>query len=109
MKPGSVRITKQEANRQKILHAARACFELGYEAATMRKIAEVAGLSTGSLFSNWSGKEALYLEVYGHPPISVEQGRALLLAAETALGENRCGPLYRAIEVIRAQPRSEAA
>lgn len=46
------------ATRVKVLKAARILFakEGGYEAATIRSIAELAGRSTGSVYSNFLGK-----------------------------------------------------
>ena len=57
---------------------------MGYEATTIRGIAKAAGMSTGSVFSNYSGKAELYLIVFGHPPISPEKGREYLLALQAA-------------------------
>lgn len=69
------------ATRAKVLEAARICFStLGYERATIRDIARKAGRSTGAFFAHWDGKEAAYVELYGHPPITPEQGRELLAA-----------------------------
>lgn len=67
------------ATRAKMLEAARVCFKsLGYERSTIRDIAKTAGMSTGAFFAHWKGKEAVYVELYGHPPLSPEQGLELL-------------------------------
>lgn len=69
------------ATRAKVLEAARVGFNtLGYERTTIRDVARMAGMSTGAVFASFSGKEALYRELYGHAPVSPEHGRALVLA-----------------------------
>ena len=39
----------------------------GYEAVTMRMIAKAAGKSTGAIFENYAGKEALFEACMGRP------------------------------------------
>jgi AcrR family transcriptional regulator len=83
--PGTSRQEAKVATRAKVLEAARRLFEFeGYEFATIRDIALEAGMSTGAVFANFSGKAALYREIYGHDPISPEAGRELLAAATKA-------------------------
>ena len=66
--------------RQKVLDAATALFEGdGYEAGTIRDIAKAAGMSTGAVFANFEDKAELYDTIYGHPPISAEMGREMML------------------------------
>lgn len=66
--------------RQTILAQAARLFErIGYEAATVREIASAAGYSTGAVFASFKGKAEIYEAVYGHPPITPEQGREYLL------------------------------
>lgn len=81
---------RQEAKlrtRAKILATAKGLFETsGYEAATIRKIADAAGMSTGAVFAHWPDKEAVYLEAFGHPPVTPETGRAALIALGYVLG-----------------------
>lgn len=53
---------KREANRARILHAARSVFGLrGYHNATIEEIAKVAGLSNGAIYYNFVSKEELFL------------------------------------------------
>lgn len=73
------RQTAKAATRAKVLEAAKTCFgTLGYERATIRDIANTAGMSTGAIFASFTGKAELYREVFGHDPISPEVGRELL-------------------------------
>lgn len=82
----SARLAHKAATRAKVLDAAGVCFRtLGYERSTIRDIANNAGVSTGAIFSNWSGKDALYRELFGHAPVSPELGRALLLAGRNVM------------------------
>lgn len=76
---GAVREAAKAATRETVLTAARRVFEeAGYEAATIRLIACRAGLSTGAVFSHFSGKALLYEAVYDHAPLTPEDGRRLL-------------------------------
>jgi AcrR family transcriptional regulator len=56
------RAQKREANRQRILRAARTVFGArGYHAATIEDIADEAGLSNGAIYYNFDSKEELFL------------------------------------------------
>lgn len=78
LSPESKRFKKKATNRALILETARKVFDQrGYELATLRTIAEEACLSTGTIFVNWPDKRSLYLEVYGHPPLTPESGKLL--------------------------------
>jgi AcrR family transcriptional regulator len=77
------------ATRAKVLDAAKVLFEAGgYEAATIRSIAHVAGMSTGAVFANFASKAEVYRALYGHAPVTPEIGRALYLAAQPAMNES---------------------
>jgi AcrR family transcriptional regulator len=56
------RAQKREANRERILTAARTVFGArGYQAATIEQIADEAGLSNGAIYYNFGSKEDLFL------------------------------------------------
>jgi AcrR family transcriptional regulator len=56
--------SKSEATRQAILHAAAGLFrERGYAAVSLRDIAEVVGVKTGSLYYHFESKESLVEEI----------------------------------------------
>jgi AcrR family transcriptional regulator len=79
---GGRRAEAKAATRAKILEAARSLFTVaGYEHSTMREIARMVGMSTGAIFVNFTDKAALYRAVFGHAPLTAEEGRAFLLAA----------------------------
>ena len=53
-----------------------------YEDGTIRVIASAAGMSTGAIFANFEGKEALWRDAMGYePPIDSAEVRAALKAA----------------------------
>ena len=57
--------TKAEATASKILNAALALFrEQGFDAATMRAIAERAGVATGAAYYYYPSKEAIVMDFY---------------------------------------------
>lgn len=64
---GRRRLSRDEARkktRDEILTAARRLFgEHGYRGASLEQIADAAGYTKGAVYSNWSGKEALFLEL----------------------------------------------
>jgi len=71
------------ATREKLLHTARVLWAPAgsYETVTIRDIAAAAGMSTGSIFANWSGKEDLWRDAMGYePPVDCEAVRAALKA-----------------------------
>lgn len=60
----STRRQQKEATRQKVLAAARAQFDsVGYEAATVREIARIAGVSVGSVFTTFRSKAEILSQV----------------------------------------------
>lgn len=60
----SVRKSQKEATRQRVLNAARDLFEAkGYEATTVREIAQVAAVSVGSVFTTFSSKGDILSQV----------------------------------------------
>lgn len=71
--------------RAKILDAGKSLFEeVGYERATIRAIARRAGFSTGAVVHSFADKADLYRAIYGHDPITPEQGLKLFAALREA-------------------------
>ena len=59
-----VRAQAKLRTRERVLAAARSLFtELGYEGATIRHIAQAAGMSTGAVFASFPDKDALFEEI----------------------------------------------
>ena len=68
------------ARKQHLLQAAAQVFDArGYKAATLRQIADEAGILAGSVYHHVESKEALYLEVHrtGYLRMQVAVARAL--------------------------------
>jgi AcrR family transcriptional regulator len=64
MTGGGARQTQKAATRQRVLDAARELFSTqGYEAATVRQIATLAGVSVGSVFNAFANKAEILSEV----------------------------------------------
>ena len=61
---GDTRAARKLATRQRVLDAARDLFdEVGYEAATIRTIADRAGVAVGSVFTTFSSKAEILSQV----------------------------------------------
>lgn len=59
-----VRTARKQATRERVLAAARDLFdEAGFEAATIRAIAQRAGVAVGSVFTTFSGKTEILSQV----------------------------------------------
>ena len=62
----AARQERKQATRARVLAAARDLFdEIGYEEATVRMVAERAGVSVGSVFTTFAGKAELLSQVMG--------------------------------------------
>lgn len=60
---------QKAASRAKLMEGARALFAArGYEAVTIRGVAQAIGMSTGAVFSQIPDKEALFREAMGREP-----------------------------------------
>lgn len=107
-KPNLRQIAKA-ATRAKVLAAAEALFEAdGYERATIRNVAAEAGMSTGAVFANFTDKADLYRVVYGHDPLTPEQGLRIARAlreAEAFISGFEGDELQDGVDTILAQAR----
>lgn len=97
------------ATRAKVLAAAEALFEaVGHERATIRDIAAKAGMSTGAVFANFKDKADLYRTVFGHDPLTPEQGLRLARAlreAEAFISGFEDDEMQDGVDAILAQTR----
>ena len=58
------RALAKQRTRERVLAAARQLFsERGYEGATIRDIAQAAGMSTGAVFASFADKAELFAEI----------------------------------------------
>ena len=95
---GTVRMTREQSRantRERLLAAARRVFaRSGFHGASVEEIASEAGFSTGALYSNFEGKEDLFLalmeiEIAEHAREVSEAVRARASVAERAAGGAR--------------------
>lgn len=97
------RTARGEHSRAAIFEAALALFqERGYEATTMRAIADRAGVSLGSSYHYFASKEHLVLEFYRHTHQLHLAATAPMLARERDLGSRLRG-VIRAV-VVTCEP-----
>ena len=83
---------KSEETRARILNAALASFrERGFEAATMREIAEKAGVATGAAYYYFPSKEAIVMDFYRRSCEEMQPRIEAALEHESGL-ENRLRP-----------------
>jgi AcrR family transcriptional regulator len=94
----SARMTREQSRantRERLLSAARSVFaRAGFHGASVDEIASEAGFSTGALYSNFDGKEDLFLvlmerEIDAHAQEIVDAVRANASIAERARGGAR--------------------
>lgn len=95
---GTVRLTREQSKantRERLLAAARGVFaRSGFHGASVEEIASAAGFSTGALYSNFDGKEDLFLvlmerEIEEHAREITEAVRARASMSERATGGAR--------------------
>jgi AcrR family transcriptional regulator len=87
---------KSEETRQRILSAALKLFhDRGFEAATMRDIAEEAGVATGAAYYYFPSKDAIVMEFYRRSSDEMQPKIEAALATATGLEQ----PLYQLIRV----------
>jgi AcrR family transcriptional regulator len=95
---GTVRMTREQSKantRERLLAAARSAFaSQGFHGASVEEIASRAGFSTGALYSNFDGKEDLFLvlmerEIDEHAREITEAVRKRSSMAERATGGAR--------------------
>lgn len=77
-----IKLSKSEATAGKILDAALALFrEQGFEAATMRAIAERAGVATGAAYYYYPSKDAIIMDFYRRSCEQMQEELRLTLAS----------------------------
>jgi AcrR family transcriptional regulator len=92
---------RAEQTRTAITEAALALFrERGYEAATMRGIAQRAGVSTGNAYYYFSSKEELIQEFYSRNFVAHEAACRAVLAAETDLAARLSGTVRALVDIL---------
>ena len=96
---------RRAETRSRLLDGARAVFaRRGYNAATVEEVAEEAGFTTGALYSNFKGKEDLFLAV-AEDMIAREVREYTQIYEEGATFEERArGGADRWMELLAEEP-----
>ena len=98
--------TKGAATRANLLEVARALFrEKGFDEATMREIANRAGLSLGAAYHYFASKEAIVLAYYAHVQQQHIQLAREALAATTDLGDRLAIAMHTKLDVLAEDRR----
>lgn len=101
--PPNRRAMAKALTRAKVRNAAEILFDtVGYEKATIRDIAAKAGMSTGAVFANFKDKLALYVDIKGHAPVTIEQGHELFMLMRDLLPEAEAEILERQASEVGA-------
>ena len=93
--------------RAALLDAAEQCFAArGYDAVTVPEIAKAAGYTTGAVYSNFSGKEELFLGLMERAMGGQAERRQEVVAQETT-AEGRLRQVARLwIDVVHERPEA---
>ncbi len=106
--PVATRLTREQrkANtRERLLAAARGAFaESGFHGASVEEIASRAGFSTGALYSNFDGKEDLFLVLMEREIDEHAREIAEAVAQRPSVSERATGGARRWMTMIEREP-----
>jgi AcrR family transcriptional regulator len=101
----SLRDQQKAATRQRLLAAAESVFaRRGFHAAAVDEIAREAGATTGALYANFAGKEALFLELFDHTMAHDVSGYAEASGAAATLAQAARAGADRWMQVLSERP-----
>lgn len=99
------RAERQQQTRERLLRAAGQVFaERGYAGATVPEIARVAGYTTGAVYSNFEGKEELFLTLMDKAMRTFAQRRADAIHGATSTRERLQRAAGQWAEFLRDEP-----
>lgn len=101
----SLRDEQRALTRRRLLDAAATVFaKRGFDGASVEEIARQAGASTGALYSNFAGKEDLFLALFEETVADdIAQYAELAQSGETMEGQIR-GGAHRWMQILRQRP-----
>lgn len=106
--PASGRLTREQSKantRERLLAAARSAFaESGFHGASVEEIATRAGFSTGALYSNFGGKEDLFLVLMEREIEEHAREIAEAVATRPSVSERATGGARRWMMMIEREP-----
>jgi AcrR family transcriptional regulator len=102
------RMTREQSRantRERLLAAARAVFARGgFHGASVEEIASEAGFSTGALYSNFDGKEDLFLVLMDREIDEHAREIAAAVRARTSMAERATGGARQWMTMIEREP-----
>ncbi len=105
---GSGRLTREQSKantRERLLSAARSVFARnGYHGASVEEVASEAGFSTGALYSNFGGKEDLFLALMEREIRTHAQEIAEAVAQRHSVAERATGGAKQWMTMIEREP-----
>jgi AcrR family transcriptional regulator len=104
----TVRLTREESKantRERLLRAARTVFaRSGFHGASVEEIASEAGFSTGALYSNFDGKEDLFLALMEHQIDEHAREISAAVGARSSMAERAKGGARQWMTMIERDP-----
>jgi AcrR family transcriptional regulator len=104
----TARLTREQskaATRERLLDAARSVFAAsGFHGASVEEIAAAAGFSTGALYSNFDGKEDLFLALMEREIDEHAREIAAAVAAQPSVAERAEGGAQKWMAMIEREP-----
>jgi AcrR family transcriptional regulator len=105
---GSTRLTREQSKahtRERLLDAARTVFARGgYHGASVEEVASEAGFSTGALYSNFDGKEDLFLVLMEREIEEHAREISAAVAERHSVSERATGGARRWMMMIEREP-----
>lgn len=106
---GGMAPNAEPTTRERIREVATALFyEQGYHATSMREIASVVGIKAGSLYSHYSSKEQILLEIASETMLELLDGARGVLDSVSTPAERlrelvRCHVVFHAVNRLQAK------
>lgn len=101
----SLREEQKKLTRQRLVDAAEAVFARGgYHGSTVEEIAREAGATTGALYSNFAGKEELFLALFEERIAADLDDYEEIVAAGSTLEEQARGTGDHWMKILRERP-----
>lgn len=104
----SMRLTREQSKaltKERLIVAARTVFaRRGFHGASVEEIAAEAGFSTGALYSNFDGKEALFLALMDHEIDAYSQEIATAVDGLSSVAERARDGARHWMEIVEREP-----
>lgn len=101
----TLREEQQALTRRRLLQAGATVFaRCGFHAASVEEIAREAGATTGALYSNFVGKEDLFLAVFEASVAAELEDYSKVIGAAASAEEKERAPADRWMEILRERP-----